>query len=385
MVLNREKLTEMILYFSLLFSLLSCTKSNERSVIAPEKTKAESNNTPVTPTIATTLRNSAPFPIGVAIENEPLANNVSYAAIVAQEFSSITPESAMKFDRIQYDENKFDFSSGDAIVDFALSHKQRIHGHTLVWQHALPYWVNNFKGDSAAWESIFKKHIQTVVNHYKGKVTSWDVANEAIDDNTGKLVNEDKYGPGSGSVWRQHLGPNYLVRAFKYAHEADPNALLFYNDYANDSGGWSDAKLKAILDIVKSINTAGGIISGIGIQMHVNVGTENARITAAIKQLAATGLLVHISELDVSVNPLNTLDFLFTDLIKKLQADKYEFVAATYKANVPKAQQFGITTWEFSDAYNEAVLAGKKDYRLLYDHNYQKKSAYYAYFNGLMN
>jgi endo-1,4-beta-xylanase len=393
MPVNNKKLLQMILYFSLLVVLTSCLKDKVQPIQELEK-KVETSvgvppeanvNPSATPQKITTLRNSAEFLVGVAVENDPLINNKPYATIAADEFSSVTPESAMKFDRIQYEENKFDFSSGDAIVNFALLHKQRVHGHTLIWQHALPYWVNNFKGDSAAWEGIFKKHIQTVVGHFRGKVTSWDVANEAIDDNTGELVNGDKYGPGSGSIWRQHLGANYIVRAFKYAHEADPNALLFYNDYANDSGGWSDKKLNRILDIIKSIKAADGVISGIGIQMHINVDTENKKISTALKQLSATGLLVHVSELDVSVNPLNKFDFLFSDLHKQQQANKYEFVAETYKINVPKAQQFGITTWEFSDAYNEATLSGKKDYRLLFDDSYNKKPAYYGFLKGVVN
>jgi endo-1,4-beta-xylanase len=385
MTVNHKKSLEMLVYFSLLVGLISCSKSKIQPLPSAVKVVEQVIVPPAAPPVIATLRNSSPFLIGSAIENEPLKNNNIYAKIVADEFSSITPESAMKFDRIQYDEGRFDFSSGDAIVDFALLHNQRVHGHTLVWQHALPYWVKNFKGDSAAWEGIFKKHIQTVVSHFKGKVASWDVANEAIDDNTGELVNGDKYGPGSGSVWRQHLGADYIVRAFKYAHEADPNALLFYNDYANDSGGWSDKKLNTILAIIKSVKAAGGTISGVGIQMHINTGTANEKISTAIKQLAATGLLVHVSELDVSVNPLNKLDFLFLDLHKQQQADKYHFVASTYKSTVPKAQQFGITTWEFSDAYNEAALSGKKDYRLLFDHSYVKKPSYYSFFNGVVN
>jgi len=376
-------ITRRFFFLSTLIVFISCSKNEVVQPIATEPPIEENISTAVTR--VATLRNSAPFPIGSAIDETPLNSNKTYASIVANEFNSITPESAMKFDRTEWVQNKFNFVSSDAIVKYALLNKQRIHGHTLIWKHALPNWVLTFSGDSAAWEGIFKKHIQSVVKHFKGKVKSWDVVNEAIDDNDGTLVYKDKYGPGSGSLWRQHLGPNYIVRAFKYAHEADPTALLFYNDYGNDNGGWNSTKIKSVIKIVNSIESSGGTISGIGIQMHINLTTNNYNIAQTLKSFANTGLLIHISELDVSVNPLNLTSFIFNDSVKKLQAQKYQFIAQIYKKVVPKAQQFGITTWEFSDAYSESALSGKNDFRLLFDMNYQKKAAYDAYLKGLVN
>jgi endo-1,4-beta-xylanase len=380
---NFQRLLTGLFYFNVTLTFLGCTKLAETSSVDSSPTP-QAVSVAVLPTTAT-LRNSASFPIGSAIDDYPLKAYKQYAQIAGDEFSSVTPESAMKFDRVEWKRNNFDFSAGDAIVNFATLHNQRVHGHTLVWKHALPEWVKNFSGDSAAWESILKTHIQAVVSHYKGKVKSWDVVNEAIDDNDGSLVNKDKYGPGSGSLWTQHLGTNYIVRAFRYAHEADPGALLFYNDYGNDNGGWNTTKIKSVIAIVNSIKNSGGTISGIGIQMHVNLTTDNNNIAASLKQLAATGLLIHISELDVSVNPSNNPNFVYTDSFKALQSNKYQSIAEIYRASVPKAQQFGITTWEFSDAYSEPTLSGKKDYRLLFDLNYQKKAAYDGYFRGLTN
>ncbi|MBD1394632.1 endo-1,4-beta-xylanase [Mucilaginibacter sp. ZB1P21] len=360
----------------------SCIKKDP--FIIPTTRFTETTNP--TPTAVTpTLRNSASFPVGTAVDDSPMNTNKTYSTILGNEFSSITPESAMKFDRVEWKQNNFDFSAGDAMVDFALSHNQRVHGHTLVWQHALPNWVKSFSGDSTAWEGIFKNHITAMVSHYKGKVKSWDVVNEAIDDNDGSLTDKDKYGPGTGSLWRQHLGANYIVRAFKYAHEADPASLLFYNDYGNDNGGWNDAKIKSVISIVNSVKNAGGTISGIGIQMHINLTTDNKNIKESLRQFAATGLLIHISELDISVNPSNNPLFVFSENFKTLQAEKYQFLAKTYREVVPKVQQFGITTWQFSDAYSEATLSGKNDFRLLFDMNYQKKAAYDSYLKGLMN
>lgn len=373
------------IYCSLIIGLVGCLSSAEQNRVIPAELPAAPSAIAPPSTLPATLRNSASFPIGSAIDDYPLSNYNSYTTIIGEEFSSVTPESAMKFDRIERQENNFDFSAGDLIVNFAIAHRQRVHGHTLIWQHALPDWVKSFSGDSTAWEHLFKTHIESVVAHYKGKVKSWDVVNEAIDDNDGTLVNADKYGPGSGSLWRQHLGPDYIVRAFKYAHEADPDALLFYNDYGNDNGGWNSTKLNSVLAIINSIKKSGGTISGVGIQMHISLTTENKNIADCLKQFAATGLLIHISELDISVNPSNAPGFSFTDALKKQQADKYQFIAAIYKTSVPKAQQYGITTWEFCDAYNETYLSGKTDYRLLYDSDYQKKPSYYGYFKGLVN
>jgi endo-1,4-beta-xylanase len=369
--------------FLSLFILMGCSKKEEAK---PDLTESMIEATASTTAIKiATLRNSATFPIGSAIDESPLKNNKTYASIVANEFNSVTPESAMKFDRTEWKQNNFDFTSADGIVKSALINNQRVHGHTLVWKHALPDWVLKFSGDSIAWERIFKTHIQSVVKHFKGKVKSWDVVNEAIDDNDGTLVYKDKYGPGSGSLWRQHLGPNYIVRAFKYAHEADPAALLFYNDYGNDNGGWNNTKIQSVINIVNSIKRSGGTISGIGIQMHINLTTNNKNITETLKKFSTTGLLIHISELDISVNPSNLASFIYNDGVKKLQAEKYQFIAQTYKKVVPKAQQFGITTWEFSDAYSESTLSGKNDFRLLFDMKYKKKVAYDGYLKGLVN
>lgn len=370
-------------FISLLFTLLSCSKKETDQPFLSELTVEANAST--TATKVGTLRNSATFPVGSAVDENALNNNKTYALIVANEFNSVTPESAMKFDRTEWKQNNFDFTSADDIVKSALLNNQRVHGHTLVWKHALPSWVLNFSGDSVAWEGIFKTHIQSVVKHFKGKVKSWDVVNEAIDDNDGTLVYKDKYGPGSGSLWRQHLGPNYIVRAFKYAHEADPTALLFYNDYGNDNGGWNTTKIESVINIVNSIKNSGGTISGIGIQMHINLTTDNNNITETLKKFSTTGLLIHVSELDISVNPSNLASFVFDDGVKKLQAEKYQFIAQTYKKVVPKAQQFGITTWEFSDAYSESTLSGKKDFKLLLDMNFQKKAAYDGYLKGLVN
>jgi endo-1,4-beta-xylanase len=334
--------------------------------------------------LPSSLKSGPPFPVGAAVNPTLIKTNASYARIIAKEFNSLTAENAMKFTKTEPGQNFFDFAEGDYLVKFAQLHHQRVHGHTLIWYNALPNWVLNFKGDSSAWEHIFKNHIITMVSHYKGKVTAWDVVNEAISNRDGTLVNQSS-NTGEGSVWRQHLGPDYVARAFRYAHEADPAALLFYNDYGNGYGqAWDDRKLNAMINLVANLKKRKIFVSGFGIQMHINIYTDEDNIVAMLKKVAATGLLIHISELDIAVNPGNYPDQDYTGHLQDLQAEKYKFIAQTYKKVVPHAQQYGITTWEFRD--NDSwvpVFFKRPDWPLLFDKDYKKKVAYTGYLQGL--
>jgi endo-1,4-beta-xylanase len=330
------------------------------------------------------LQSGSKFPIGTAVNPTLIKTNALYANIVATEFSSLTAENAMKFTKVEPRQNVFDFTEGDYLVKFAQGHHQRVHGHTLIWYNALPGWVLNFKGDSTAWENIFKNHIITTVSHYKGKVTSWDVVNEAITNNDGTLVNQSP-NIGEGSLWRQHLGSDYVARAFQYAHEADPAALLFYNDYGNGNGQtWDDQKLNAMINLVANLQKRKIFVSGFGIQMHINIYTDEDNIIATLKKVAATGLLIHISELDIAINPGNYPDLEYSRHLQGLQAEKYKFIAQTYKKIVPRAQQYGITTWEFSDKDSWISYFFKRpDWPLLFDKDYKRKAAYTGFLEGL--
>jgi endo-1,4-beta-xylanase len=208
-----------------------------------------------------------------------------------------------------------------------------------------------------------KTHIQTVVGHFKGKVASWDVVNEAFEDN-GTLRN---------SVWRQHLGPDYIARAFQYAHQADPDALLFYNDYGHE---YSTTKRTAILNLVNGLKSRGIPIHGIGLQMHTSSNISDANIANAINTAAATGLKVHVAELDISMNPSDSPTATFTTTLAAAQKVKYRALVQAYKA-LPAAQRFGITTWNVADA--DTWLRGYcscPEWPLPFDDTYQKKPAY---------
>ncbi len=313
----------------------------------------------------TTLQSAAPFRFGAAINTTLLRNNATYRSLVTKEYNSVTPENVMKWGTIHPSANGYNFENGDTLVNFAAQTGKRVHGHTLVWHQSLPNWVTNFAGDSAAWENVLKTHIQAVVTHYKGKLASWDVVNEAFNDD-GTLRN---------SVWLQHLGTNYIARCFQYARQADPDVLLFYNEYGHE---YSTAKLNAVAALMASFKANGIPVDGVGLQMHMNKNTNINSLSNAINVMAATGLKVHISELDIAMNPENNQSLAYTPAIAQAQADKYRSVMFAYLA-VPVAQRYGITTWNVSDA--DTWITGtysRPDWPLPFDNTYQKKQAYYS-------
>ena len=318
----------------------------------------------------TTLQSIAPFPFGASINTTLLQTNANYRSVVAREYNSVTPENAMKIAAIHPAMNTYNWVNADTLVNFAEQYHKRIHGHCLVWHQSLPGWVTSFTGDSTAWENLLKTHIQTVVGHYKGRLASWDVVNEAFNDD----------GTLRSSIWLQHLGSNYIARSFQYAHEADPAALLFYNDYGQE---YSTAKLNAIANLLNTLKQNGIPVHGVGMQMHINKNSNNNSIANAINVMAQTGLKVHISELDISMNPENNLSLTYTPAIAQLQADKYKFVTRIYRT-VPAAQRYGITTWDVSDA--DTWITGtysRPDWPLPFDSAYRKKQAYTAIIEGL--
>ncbi len=324
--------------------------------------------------VVDSLMGSAPFPVGVAIDPTLLKNNALYRGIVVKEYNSITVENAMKWATIHPQEKTYNFTDADYLADFATTNKKRLFGHNLLWHGYNPGWLEGYKGDSTAFENLMKTHIQTVVAHFKGKAVAWDVVNEAFTDNGTLRTTE--------SIWYKKLGKDYIARAFQYAHEADPDALLFYNDYAQES---NQNKLDAILKMVTDFKKRGIPIHGLGLQMHISIVSSDNGISNAIIDYAATGLKIHISELDVNItNWQKNASLTLTDDLKEKQKQKFKSIVKSYKRNVPKAQQFGITNWNVGDA--DSWLRGviqKNEYPLLFDDDYKKKPAYYGYLEGL--
>lgn len=354
------KMYQTLIFSISIASLVGCAKM--------EHTTLPASATPVvTPTGSL---KQMPFPFGAAVNVALLRSNPNYKALVIKEFSSITAENAMKFTALHPAQNTYTYADADEIVALAQADGKRVHGHTLNWYKSLPAWVTNFAGTTADWENLLKTHIQTVVGHFKGKVASWDVVNEAFNDD----------GTYRNSIWVEKLGTDYIARAFQYANQADPEALLFYNDYGHE---YSATKRTAIINLVTSLKSRGIPIHGIGMQMHTRYNQTDANLNAAITAAAATGLKVHISELDIALNPDNIQTLSYNANLADLQAAKYKYIVQTYNA-IPKAQQFGITTWNVTDADSWIPSEySRPDWPLLFNNNYERKAAYQGILDGV--
>lgn len=339
----------------------------------------------VTSTPSETLQSVSPFPVGVAVGSDLLGKDSAYREIVLREYGSVTPENEAKIECLHPREREFDFLAFDRILDFAGAHGKRVHGVALVWHDTSGLgWLRDFRGDAVAWERMFKAHIQAVVRHAKGKVRSWDVVNEALNDDGTLRMDDETATDHLGSIWAKHLGRDYIARAFRYAHEADPEALLFYNDFELYDPR-KPKKLEAVIAMVEDFKDRGIPIHGLGVQMHVGLSADDAGIADALRRLADTGLMIHISELDILVSDWKKDAALInSDELQRRQADKYRSVALAYKRAVPPRQRYGITVWGVGDAHSWIPgNFGLKDWPLPFDENYRKKKAYEGFLEGL--
>jgi len=215
------------------------------------------------------------------------------SAFVPREFNCATAENAMKWESLEPRNNQFRFEQADRFIDYCRSNNLVIIGHNLCWHAQLPSWVSkpDVGQDTLTKEVLLarlKNHITTVAAHFKGKVHGWDVVNEAIADGSGAYRE---------SVFYRVIGKEYLALAFKWAHEADPDAELYYNDYNLDA---DDAKRATAVELVKYLRAEGAPIHGIGLQGHYNLSSPSvAKIDETIQMFADLGLKVMITELDI--------------------------------------------------------------------------------------
>ncbi|MNK00552.1 Endo-1,4-beta-xylanase A precursor [compost metagenome] len=242
-------------------------------------------------------------------------------------------------------------------------------------------------------DNAMKNHIETVLNHYKGKIKGWDVINEPFVE-TGELRNNTNTPTPSGRtdifVWQNYLGKDYATKAFQYAKAVDPSLDLYMNDFNLES---STAKLDAFVAMAKELKAANAGITGVGTQMHMLISTPYANIINMMQKLASTGLKVKITELDMRINPGGSnpqAGFKATDYDLRLQAAMYKFVVATYLKYVPAAQRGGITIWGVDDTSSwlntsTNVTDNKLDYPLLFNKDFNKKPAYAGFKQGLLS
>jgi len=309
------------------------------------------------------LHQLADFPVGVAIDMSLLHSEKIYADLAIEQFNSITPENAFKAINIHPKQSIFNWQTTDLLADFCNTYSKRLHGHTLIWHDQLPNWINDFQGSRDDWEQLFREHIQSICTRYRGVAASWDVVNEAFNNN-GMLRN---------SVWRKKIGDSYIEKAFRYAHEADPDALLFYNDY---DLAMNETKLKAVLGLLGNLRLRGVPIDGIGMQMHISIQhPENTQIARAMKDIYEAGFRIHLSEIDVSINPLGKIINPTAELLER-QANKLAAVTHLYN-EIPHRYQYGMTFWGISDKNTWIRYHfGRDDYPLLFDDNYEPKPMY---------
>jgi endo-1,4-beta-xylanase len=339
-------------------------------------------------------------------------------ALVKEQFNQISPENDLKWQLVHPREGKdgFDFGPADAFVSFGLNNNMTVVGHTLVWHSQTPNWVfagtnppptnatanvaantnaaptnqsgrgrfgggfggfGGYTGPRASREELLQRmreHIHTVVGRYKGKIKTWDVVNEAIADGGGTNVLRN-------SLWLQIIGPDFIAKAFEYAHEADPDAILRYNDYALEN----PAKRKKLITLIKSLQAQKAPVHAIGSQAHLNVSITFDMMDQTLTEIATLGLPIHITELDVNSaaggqrgfgadianNAATTQGGLVSDDDKKL-ADAY---AGIFRAFLKHRDSVKVVTfWGANDA-NSWRAQGKP---LLFDVNANPKPAFDA-------
>ena len=366
------------------------------------------------------------FPIGTAVNRSMVTGSSAFrrspeqnakdVALLKEQFNQITAENDMKWALIHPREGKegYDFAPADAFVNFGLSNNMQLVGHTLVWHSQTPNWVfagtnpppvnatnaapasntnspgtnqvgrgrfgagfGRYNGPRASREELLQRmreHIQTVVGRYKGKVKVWDVVNEAIADGSGTNVLRN-------SLWFEIIGPDFIAKAFQYAHEADPDAILRYNDYGLEN----PAKRKKLISLIKSLQAHNVPVHAIGSQAHVNVSTTFETMAQALTEIESLGLPIHITELDVNSaaggqrgfgadianNTTSTEGGLVSDADKKL-ADAYAGIFRAFLEHRDSVKM--VTFW----GVNDAVSWRRQGRPLLFDGDNKPKLAFDA-------
>lgn len=321
---------------------------------------------------AITLREAAGHAhilVGTAVRPS-LFSEAAYSETLAREFNMVEPEDAMKWWVVRRNEDAFDFREADEVVQFARAHGMKVRGHCLVWDHDNPKWLAAGTFNSAELSRLLQEHISTVMKHYAGQVFAWDVVNEALDEK-GQFKDSPWHNrPGIGLSAK---GGAYIEQAFRWAHEADPQALLFYNE---TGGEGMNRKSDAIYAMVKDLKQRGVPISGVGLQMHLSsLDFDTSSLAANIARLTALGLQVHITELDVSL-PLDSAGQVRKEDLQR-QIEIYRQVTRACAQN-PGCS--AIQTWGFTDKYSwiGSHARGTRGAALPFDRAYQPKSAYRA-------
>jgi len=324
------------------------------------------------------------FDIGTAMNNAQIEERDPAAAVlIPQQFNVVTPENIMKAEVIHTGWDQYNFDMADKLVAYAAKHGIKVNAHTLIWHSQMPAFMRRVK-DADSVRQYFNNHINTVAARYDGKVYSWDVVNEAL--------NED--GTMRKSIFLQSLGDDFVVEAFRLAQKAAPNTKLYYNDYNIEQ----PKKRAGAIALIKKIQAAGVRIDGVGIQGHwrsYDLPLEN--IEKSIQEFAALGIEVMFTELDLSVlqNPgpvtadvgqttgytdrINPYKTALPDSVQQQLAKAYGDLFSLfmkYKSNITR-----VTFWGLNDGQswlNNFPVRGRTNYPLLFDRQFAPKPAFYA-------
>lgn len=341
------------------------------------------NKAEVLPSLQSTLGKH--FLIGVAVDTRlPAGQDPAAEAIVKEQFNQVVAENCMKGEVNHPEVNRFDFTDGDKLVDWAQKNGKTVIGHCLVWHSQPPKWMfTDANGKPVSREVLIGRmynHIMTVVTHYKGKIKGWDVVNEAFEDD----------GSYRKSPYYNIIGPEFIELAFQFAHEADPNVELYYNDYSTSKPG----KREAICKLVRSLKSKGLRIDAVGMQSHNGYNyPDYAEYEKSIEAFAAEGVKVMMTELDVNMLP-NPEGFGGAEVSQnfELQAKYNPYVKGLDK----KAQKLfnqryldlfkiierhkdvisRVTFWGVNDGHtwlNDWPIKGRTNYPTLIDRNNQLK------------
>ena len=288
----------------------------------------------------------------------------------ARQFNMMVCENEMKMDALQPSKGSFSFGGADNLVSLAQQNDMAIRGHCLVWHSQVPGWLSSDgKKNDKNWTreqalEIMKNHITKVMQHYKGKVREWDVVNECLaDDQTTVRSNPNSYDLRQQSVWQRAIGDDYIDSAFVYAHRADPDAILYLNDYGVELQG--KAKSLAFYNLAVSLKEKGIPIHGVGLQCHFSIGeVDGVKLNRTIKRFAEAGLLCIITELDMGIPSTTAAN-------KEEQARMYRMITdiVLKNDNCPSMVVWGIKD---NDSWRSASNP------LLYDSGMGKKPAWYG-------
>jgi len=269
-----------------------------------------------------------PLLVGTAVGAEELAGDADLRALLARNARVITPENELKFVRVHPEPDRYDFAPADAVVAFAEQHGAQLRGHTLAWHNQLPEWVAD--APVAARRDILREHIQAVVGRYRGRIAQWDVVNEPLDDDA--RFRE--------SPWYEAMGPGYIADAFRWAHEADPDAALYLNDYnVEDVCEKSDA-YEALIRALRADDVP---IHGFGVQGHRIAGDPPTSMSANLQRFAALGLDVALTEVDVRLRlPAD-------DESRRIQQRDF---TALFDAAMSEPACTAFVVWGISDRYS---------------------------------